>query len=200
MLAMPDVFDFSPHLKEGWQEPQHLLEAEGHGLSPRLRAALGCTSSLTRHLENAWQEPVRVWLESQELSPKWVNEPPVWEARHQLPQRGDVLLRNAWLGMGAKKWVFAHSQVAVADLAASVWAGIERGETPLGALFLDREDRVSRLGLELTLARAPQFAHNIGLSGEVPFWCRRSLFVVNGSPWARILEVFVDWENHEGAD
>ena len=188
-MSMPLPFAIAfPH---GWRQPEPFLAAHGDRLTGLMGEALCCNGSLTRHLEKQAGHPVRVRLEGQERIPEWAAEPALWNGGPPPSSGGDVLLRNAWLELAGRDWVFAHSQVAVAGLTDADLRVIDQGEAPLGSLFLDRDDQVRRPELELALARSPELAARLGQPPEQPFWCRRSHLQVNGIFRARILEVLL---------
>lgn len=186
-MAIP----YSLQLVEGWQEPARLLDRCGAELPARCHEALAHAGSLTRYLEEEWGEQVAVRLESQNLVPGWEETPLLWNGRHNLPADGQVLLRNAWLVVGGRDLVFAHSQVALAGLADPLRLAIERGTLPLGSLFRELEEEVGRARLELALVRSPQLARQAAIAPDRLLWCRRSLLNVGRGPRARILEVFL---------
>ena len=183
---------FFPRFKNGWQAPDLALRRFGGKLAVSFQSALLCQGSLTRYLEALVQQPVGVRVESQESAWDWQAAPPLWDdCPTPEPQKGEIFLRNAWLELGGQAWVFAHSQVAVADLPPAARQAIERGREPLGPLFMNREARVERQGLQLARAHIPELAARLECPAEQVFWCRRSLFRVNGSLRARILELFL---------
>ncbi|MEO5378619.1 MAG: chorismate pyruvate-lyase family protein [Magnetococcus sp. DMHC-6] len=177
---------------QNWQAPEDLFDGFEDGPSGDLRSLLACSTSLTRYLERYWGKPVGIQLENQMVVPQWEENPPVWGVEHQLPVTGEVLLRNAWLTVNGKKKIFAQSQVAIHFLSESVRAGMEQGQIPLGSLFQESDEVVSRHRLQLTKARVSgPFFQGENFALDHIFWCRRSLFAVNGAPWARILEILV---------
>ncbi len=180
---------FPMHFPHGWKPPEPFLALHGGDLGATMREALRCDDSLTRHLERLAGETARVRLESQELVPAWVEDAALWNG-DQPPPAGEVLLRNAWLELAGRDWIFAHSQVAMTDLADSARRVIDQGVEPLGSLFLERDGPVTRQGLELALAHSPALAARLEQPAERLFWCRRSRLQVNGHFRARILELF----------
>ncbi|MEO5365003.1 MAG: 4-hydroxybenzoate octaprenyltransferase [Magnetococcus sp. WYHC-3] len=100
--------------------------------------------------------------------------------------------RQAWLTVRGRRRVFAHSQVLLGDLPAQEREAILAGRTPLGAVFSADGAGVSRRQMEYCLARVPGLALALGRSAQRPFWCRRSLFLVQGHVRARIVEIFLE--------
>lgn len=182
---------FSLQLLEGWFEPDHYFQRFGRPDSELLLDALICSGSLTRHLEGRSGQVVKIRLKKQTLIPDWLENPTLWGVRHRLPPDDRILSRNAWLELAGQDWVFAHSQVAVSGLVREARQEIELGAEPLGSLFLQREGLVEREALELAQALIPELACHIGMDEGMSFWCRRSLFRVNGIVRARILELFL---------
>ncbi|MBF0623035.1 MAG: chorismate lyase [Magnetococcales bacterium] len=172
-----------------WQGPQASLADQQSQLSVPLMAALSCTGSLTRQLEKAWQRPVNVRLEQQKRQ-SGPEESTLFDG-YALEQSGPVLIRDAWLTVDGTDRIFAHSQILLSDLPQSIQDPLEAGEIPLGALFLQRNERVRRQQLELARARIPALAERLDVSDRTVFWCRRSLFQVETGVRARILEVFL---------
>ncbi|MEO5349625.1 MAG: chorismate pyruvate-lyase family protein [Magnetococcus sp. YQC-3] len=182
---------FLPNLLEAWQSPGRYFAQHGAPDSLRLRAALSCTDSLTRLLEEQTGQSVRVRLESQgPLQEGGVNSI-LWAKQLQLVSQSPVLARSVWLMLGEQLCLYAHSQVAVDQLSAAARRAIELGEEPLGSLFLEREGPVERTDLELAEAHVPDLSARLGHAGEQRYWCRRSLFRVNGTVRARIFEIFL---------
>ncbi len=184
-LPFPSRF---PH---GWKHPDAFLAIHGGDLGQTMREALCCNDSLTRHLETLAGHSARVRLERQELVPTWEVEAALWNGNHVPPPPGEVLLRNAWLELAGRDWIFAHSQVAMSDLTTSARQVIDQGVEPLGSLFLEQDGLVSRQGLELALAHSPALAARLQQPADQLFWCRRSRLQVNGHFRARILEIFL---------
>ncbi|OSM01377.1 chorismate--pyruvate lyase family protein [Magnetofaba australis] len=172
-----------------WDDPQTLLAQRGEGLNADWRALLGCEGSLTAALQAHYGAPVLVSLVGQVVMDDAAAEPAgVWDDALQLPFGARHLARDAWLNSPGHLRVFAHSQILLDGLDADTQAQIEQGVKPLGGLFLAQQASVRRTGLALALASAPQ----LGL--DQPVWCRRSIFVVNEIPRARILELFAPLE------
>lgn len=182
---------FSVRILEGWQPPEHLLTRHDKGMNPSLRQALACQGSLTRHMEHLWLQPVGVRLEGQSAMSGFLEDAILWNGAYQFPVRGLVLHRDAWITVGGRDRVFAHSQLAVADLPKEMRRSIDAGDRPLGAIFLEQEQTVVRESLELALTLVPEVARKQGLPDQSPFWCRRSLLRVNGQRQARIMELFL---------
>ncbi|MBF0188568.1 MAG: DUF98 domain-containing protein, partial [Magnetococcales bacterium] len=99
------------------------------------------------------------------------------------------LIRDAWLLTGGKRLIFAHSQITLDGLPPTLTDAIQQGTLPLGTLFLDQYASVARQDLLLSRATAPVIAAGYGLPEETPLWCRHSLFHVDDTPRARILEL-----------
>ncbi|MBF0463419.1 MAG: chorismate lyase [Magnetococcales bacterium] len=182
---------FLPQLIKGWLPPDLFFQQFGTPDSPRLHDALRCTSSLTRYLERQTQQTVRVRLAGQSPIVDAAGDAILWTGQQNLPAADAILVRDAWLLLADQAWIFAHSQVTVDHLAAEARAAIERGEEPLGSLFLEREGQVERTDLELALAEVPALASHLGHATGQRYWCRRSLFRVNQSIRARIFEIFL---------
>ena len=181
---------FLPHLLHGWLPPDAFFQQFGAPESPRLRAALSCTDSLTRYLEQQTRQIVRIRLESQTPVVDG-EENSLWDHQQQLPPDSAILARSVWLLLGDQPWLYAHSQVAMDQLSAAAMAAIERGDEPLGSLFLEREGCVQRTDLELAIAHIPDLARHLGEDEQQAYWCRRSLFRVNQNVRARIYEIFL---------
>ena len=183
---------FFPRLLEDWLPPERLFQTSALPDSPRLCAALNCTGSLTRYLQEQTGQTVRIRLESQEpMLEEGEEDALLWDTCHTLPPDSKILARNAWLVLADQEWLFAHSQVAMAALPIEAREAIEQGEEPLGSLFLEREGSVERSGLELARAYIPDLAHHLGQQTDSIYWCRRSLFCVNHGIHARIFEIFL---------
>ncbi|MBF0142325.1 MAG: chorismate lyase [Magnetococcales bacterium] len=186
-MALPFTID----LRGDWFPAARLASVAGTMLTVPDRAVLTCSGSLTRHLEESWGRPVGVRLAGQRVVAALMGEGPHWGEGHRPPGPGPVLLRDAWLDDGLQERVFAHSQMAVAALPEPIRAAIQQGERPLGTLFTEQELSVQRALLELARARVPYLAGFLGVDEGRLFWCRRSLFAVDGKPQARILEIFL---------
>ncbi|MBF0455738.1 MAG: chorismate lyase [Magnetococcales bacterium] len=186
---MPHLFTLQPLYP--WHKPDERPEDRITALSPTLQSALSCTGSLTRHLEESLKQTITVQVINQDEQPDWEQDAPLWSQHHTLPQDNKVMLRNAWLRAGEKKILFAHSQLAINSHHETTRQAIAQGELPLGSLFLQREKPVERQQLELTQATIPALADQLNRDREQLFWCRRSLFLVSGTLFARILEIFL---------
>lgn len=182
---------FFPRLLRDWLPPERFFQMSGVPDSPRLHAALNCMGSLTRHLEEQTGQTVRIRLESQGPILASEEDSILWDSEHALPPDGTILSRNAWLILAGRERLFAHSQVVMVALPMEAREAVERGEEPLGSLFLEREGCVERSGLELARAYVPDLAHRLGQETDTLYWCRRSLFCVNHVTRARILEIFL---------
>lgn len=174
-----------------WRAAAGPLPAVDGPPSGALRAALTCTGSLTRHLETTFNRPVRVEIIDQEQCSECEPCPPLWSSNHTLTSRMGILQRNAWLVVGGVRVLFAHTQLAIDGLRPALKKAIEEGQRPLGSLILEEEKSIERQRLELAQARFSRLARLGNLDPAKVFWCRRSLFVVNGAVYARILEVFL---------
>ncbi|MBF0160639.1 MAG: DUF98 domain-containing protein, partial [Magnetococcales bacterium] len=170
---------FALQFQHGWQSPHPLLLQYQATLTEPLRASLLHTGSLTDYLEQLWQQPVVVRLEQQQVATALaVSGPddPVWSGYPLLDSSAGLLSRAAWLQVAGQDRLFASSQLALAGLSQSLRDRIERGQQPLGTLFLEQAAAVARERLELALVTAPQLAQRLDRSEEQLFWCRRSLF------------------------
>lgn len=176
---------------EAWSSPEHLFQTFRAPDASSLRAALVCMGSLTRHLEAQSGQTVHIRLENQTHLSAWKEDAILWDTQHTLPPESDVLSRNAWLVLAHQERVFAHSQVALTHVSREAREAIERGQEPLGSLFLAHEGPVDRSSLELTLASIPELARRLDQEMDTRYWCRRSLFHVNHGIRARILEIFL---------
>lgn len=184
-------------LQEPWQSPERLLQQRGAALDARLREALACSGSLTRHLEHHWGGAVTVRLENQHLvegeaaARLLSDSPEPWQALPlPLAQQG-MLLRDAWLAVAGVDRLYAHSRVVVDGLPGAMRRAIDQGVRPLGDLFLQSDSELSREGLRLALAQLPELAQRIGQPAHHSFWCRHSLLRVGGGVRAGILEIFL---------
>ena len=184
---------FLPQLLRGWLPPERYFRQFGAPVSLRLRGALSCTESLTRYMEEQTGQGVQVRLESQTPLVNGPWDAILWDHQQRLPPDSVILARSAWLHLAEREWLYAyaHSQVAVDHLSAAARAAIERGEEPLGSLFLEREGPVERTDLELAEAHVPELACHLGHASDRLYWCRRSLFRVNRVIRARIFEIFL---------
>ncbi|MEO5364709.1 MAG: chorismate pyruvate-lyase family protein [Magnetococcus sp. DMHC-8] len=182
---------FLPQLPHDWWSPEECFRRFGLPDSLRLQGALCCTDSLTRHLEQQTGQTVSIRLESQLPVLDGQAESCLWDRQHALPPDSVILARSAWLVLGEREWVYAHSQVAVDRLPVAARAAVERGAEPLGSVFLEREGRVERTDLELTRAVVPELARHLGDGAAQTYWCRRSLFRVDQAIRARIFEIFL---------
>lgn len=178
---------FVLHIAQGWSSPGSFLQAGE--FTPALAAALGCAGSLTRHLQRITAQPVAVRLLSHVVLPQEAD--PLWQGLEPLPQAGELLHRDAWLEINGQAWVFAHSQLTLDGLPQAMRREIERGEQPLGALFLEHEETLERHGLQLAWVTAPELARQVGLPDHQRFPARRSLLRAGGAVRARILEIFL---------
>lgn len=183
---------FTVRIQEGWLPPDDMLTRHEEGLEPVLREALACPGSLTRHLEQLWKQPVGVRLEGQSAMSGWLEDASLWNGDYQLPVRGLILHRDAWITCGGRDRVFAHSQLAVGDLSQEMRRSIDTGDRPLGAIFLEQELSVVREQLELARVQVPEVARRQGVPDQTTFWCRRSLLSVSGVLQARIMELFLN--------
>lgn len=182
---------FLPHLLKGWLPPDAFFKQFGAPPSPRLRAALCCTDSLTRYMEKETRQTVRVRLESQTPVSGGQEHSVLWDRQQQLPPESIILSRRVWLLLEDRAWLYAHSQVAIDQLSTAARVAIEQGEEPLGTLFIEHEGRVARTDLELAEAYIPDLAAQLGHARDHCYWCRRSLFRVNHEIRARIFEIFL---------
>ncbi|MBF0194559.1 MAG: chorismate lyase [Magnetococcales bacterium] len=186
---MPHLYTLQ--LLNPWQQPEVLLENPALGCSADLKSALKCTGSLTSHLENQFKQTVEIQLINQEHSQDWENNPNLWSKKHTFESKKGVTLRNVWLQVGGDNILFAHSQLALNSLTSSTRQDIKAGRLPLGSLLLQSENAIERQLLEISQAIIPDLATDIGSAKDRVFWCRRSLFLINGAVSARILEVFL---------
>ncbi|MBF0426176.1 MAG: chorismate lyase [Magnetococcales bacterium] len=178
---------------EDWRGSALLVDSPGPflALDTTMRRALVCEESLTRHLESLLGHPLRVRLEGQAFRPAGFEAPNLWGAAYRLPTGDPILVRDAWLGVGQRDLIFAHSEMVLTGIAPEARDAVERGEEPLGSLFQELEGAVRRESLELTRVAAPMLAGHIGAPSDQAFWCRRSLFLTGVTLRARILEVFL---------
>ncbi|MBF0444346.1 MAG: chorismate lyase, partial [Magnetococcales bacterium] len=132
-----------------------------------------------------------IQLINQEHHQDWEDNPNLWSKQHTFKSKKGVTIRNVWLQVGGENILFAHSQLALNSLTASTRHDIKEGRLPLGSLLLQSENAIERQLLEITQAVIPELAKDIGSDEERVFWCRRSLFLINGAVSARILEVFL---------
>ncbi|MBF0160091.1 MAG: chorismate lyase [Magnetococcales bacterium] len=188
-MSLPFVLQF----RHPWQSPHPLLIQHQATLADPLRAALLHAGSLTDYLEQLWQQPVVVRLEQQQVATALAvsdSDDPVWSGYPLLDSSAGLLSRAAWLHVAGRDRLFASSQLALAGLSQSLRDRIERGQQPLGTLFLEQAASVARERLELALVTAPQLAQRLDQPAEQLFWCRRSLFYA-GTARARIVEIFL---------
>lgn len=184
------------HLLEPWTPPQEALPRWQHSLDGGVRAALMCDHSLTRHLEAYWQTPVTVtleghqWLQGEAARQLLADAPHPWH-HFQLAGEESLLLRDAWLAAGGANRIYAHSRLILDGLSTGLRQAIEQGERPLGDLFLQSEDSLSRQGLLITLAQHSLLAKRLNLPAHHPFWCRHSRLQVGSRVRADILEIFL---------
>ncbi|MBF0136034.1 MAG: chorismate lyase [Magnetococcus sp. DMHC-1] len=186
----------SLQILETWQDCATLAakSAAFSALNVAFRNALTCTGSLTRHLESALGEPLRVRLEQQSLRQEWQDDPILWNGSHHLPTGEEILVRDAWLSIRQQDVIFAHSEMVLAGLAPELRTAVDQGAEPLGLLFQGQAGDVRRQRLELARALVPELARRTGLPVDQIFWCRRSLFMAGNVLRARILELFIKWE------
>lgn len=182
---------FAVQLFEKWLPPDRFFQTAAAPRSLPLRAALACVGSLTRYLEEQTGQTVKIRLESQERITYPETGSPLWDQRHQLSTQGTLLSRNAWLILADQERIFAHSQIVMRALPEEIQSKIERGKEPLGALFLERQEPVERTDLEVAGAYLPALAHRLGQEHHTLYPCRRSLFRVNRTVRARIVEIFL---------
>lgn len=188
-LSMP--LPFSAQFLDPWQTPSSLLHERGGNLSPLFKGLLLWDGSLTQRLEEMFNHPVAVRVDGQIFVPEWLQEPEIWGSDSLPPTKNGILLRDAWLIAGNGFRVFAHSQLSVDKLAQANIQAIQRGAQPLGYLFLEQNDRMERKQLALCRITMPNPEKSIDKTDMAVFWCRRSLFHVNGNLRARILEIFL---------
>jgi chorismate-pyruvate lyase len=186
---MPHLYTLQ--LVKPWQQPDVLLDNPSIECSPNLHSTLKCTGSLTSHLENQFKQTVEIQLINQEHHQDWEENPNLWSKQHTFDAKKGVTIRNVWLQVGGENILFAHSQLALNSLTASTSHDIKEGRLPLGSLLLQSENAIERQLLEITQAVIPDLAIDIGSDEDRVFWCRRSLFLINGAVSARILEVFL---------
>ncbi|MBF0293858.1 MAG: DUF98 domain-containing protein [Magnetococcales bacterium] len=173
-----------------WLAPEPFPDLGGRAISESFQAVLGSTDSLTRRLEILTGASGRVRLEEQATLPEWEDLPEVWTPEYRMEPPGPILTRNAWLALGERDLLFAHSQLLLAGMEETTRQAIQRGEQPIGSLFLARDERMRRQRLQLALAISPVLAARQGLPGDHPFFARRSLFFVADALRGRILELF----------
>jgi chorismate-pyruvate lyase len=190
---------FTMHPQQPWQEmgqalhgwPESPLPAP---LTRRLHALLTCAGSLTRCLETCWHPPVSVEILHQCLAPAWQDEDWLWRDYPTPSATHGILIRNTWLHVAGRRRVFAQAQLDLTRVPATLHAAIQRGEHPLGTLFLDQAMEVSRQAVELTTVCVPDLPD---VSPGTMLWCRRSLFRARHPQEAmgvdaRIAELFLD--------
>ena len=182
---------FLPQLLKGWLPPEAFFQQFGAPESLGVRGALSCTDSLTRYLEEQTQQTVRIRLESQMPLVAGQGDSILWDRQQKLPANSSILARSAWLLLAQQPWLYAYSQVAVAQLSPEARGAIEQGEEPLGSLFLQRDGSVERTDLELAEARIPDLSCHLRQKDDQKYWCRRSLFRVDQVIHARIFEIFL---------
>jgi chorismate-pyruvate lyase len=186
---MPHLYTLK--LLDPWQKPEAVLQSRGKDYSPSMHAALKCRGSLTTHLEAQFKQMVEVQLINQEHNLDWEDNPTLWSKKHTWASKKAVTMRNVWLQIGGENILFAHSQLALNSLTTPTSQAIKEGRLPLGSLLLQSENAIERQLLEIAQAVIPDLAIKIGCDQKRVFWCRRSLFLVNGTVTARILEVFL---------
>ncbi|MBF0447702.1 MAG: chorismate lyase [Magnetococcales bacterium] len=186
---MSQLFNFQ--FLTPWQNSDQPFNSQPAQLSNHLRSALVCSTSLTRHLETRLKQTIEVEIIEQVNLQSWEDNPQLWGEQQDLPDPESVTYRNAWLIAGNQKLLFAHSQLVTSGLHESILKQVKEGNLPLGSLFLQHEKTIERKQLELAQARIPALATRLGEEVERTFWCRRSIFLVNNLPFARILEVFL---------
>ncbi|MBF0627934.1 MAG: DUF98 domain-containing protein [Magnetococcales bacterium] len=183
---------FSLHLLTPWLAPEPFFGLDDLPVATRFRALVSSTDSLTRRLEVLTAAPSRVRLESQERLAVDTVDALLWGAGYAVPDGQEGLLsRNAWLTLGDRDLVFAHSRLALSGMPPAIRRAIEQGEEPLGTLFLAQDEPVERLDLHLALGHSPSLARRVGLEEAHRFLVRRSLFLVAGVVYGRILELFL---------
>lgn len=187
----PMPLPFTLHFLTPWLSPDPFPELAGVMISLRYQAVLASTDSLTRRLEQLTGCSSLVRLENQQLQSVWEDLPEIWTPDYQITHSSVILTRNAWLNLGKRDLVFAYSQLTMTDLTETIQLAIEQGEQPLGSLFLARDEQVERQQVQLASAQAPMLANRLGLPENHPFVCRRSLFIVTGHLYGRILELFL---------
>ncbi|MBF0178434.1 MAG: DUF98 domain-containing protein [Magnetococcales bacterium] len=173
-----------------WFAPEPFPDLGGSAISESFRAVLGSTDSLTRRLELLTGASGRVRLEEQATLPEWEDLPEIWPPEYRMEPSGPIMTRNAWLALGGRDLLFAHSQLLLAGMEETTRQAIRRGEQPIGSLFLARDEQMRRQRLQLALAISPALAARQGLPEDHRFFARRSLFFVADALRGRILELF----------
>ncbi|MBF0590014.1 MAG: DUF98 domain-containing protein [Magnetococcales bacterium] len=182
----------SLQFEDPWQSSESLLQRRGDTLSELSCAALVCSDSLTMALEELYGAPVTLRQVRQGEPPEQMADADsLWRDGPPSPEGDEILARQAWLDVGGIAQVFAHSELSGALFSPTLRRDLSLGETPLGMMFLDRDRPVTRHALELARARVPQVAMALGVAEETLFWCRRSLFRVDGESCGRIVEIFL---------
>lgn len=174
-----------------WSDPGELIAERGEDLDRSLREMLLCTESLTQRLETLFNREVTVKIEGSHLSVgEWPEECELWGCLNPPSSSSGIILRNAWLCLGSTFKLFAHSQLSMEDITLEDRQNIEKGQQALGYLFLEKNGRLEREGLCLRRAEIQNPSLFGAFNTKTTFWCRRSLFHVNGQLRARILEIF----------
>ncbi|MBF0213974.1 MAG: chorismate lyase [Magnetococcales bacterium] len=185
---------FPLQLLTPWLAPDPFPVLADLPVAPRFQELLSSTDSLTRRLERLTGLSSRVRLADQSPCSALRDREEggrLWSPEYRIPDSGIDLDRKVWLTFGERDLLFAHSQLALSGMAPAVRQAIERGEEPLGSLFLARDAQVNRLHLMLAVCHAPALAQAARLPEAHRFIVRRSLFLVAGESCGRILELFL---------
>lgn len=173
-----------------WCPPDDLLSQEGQHLEPPLRDLLQWRGSLTQRLEDIIGQRVELQLINHAHLSSWPNDDGVWPDPTSATAAGAILVRNAWLVLGGKRIVFAHSQIVLSDLPEADRQSIVAGHQALGYFFMEKNSQLKRENLQLNRMICQNSPILSQFCGANPCWCRRSMFYVNDLLRARILEIF----------
>jgi chorismate--pyruvate lyase len=154
------------------------------GLPPTLAPFLLETGSLTRRMERACGDRLRVRV----LKQSW-ERPRADEVRAlNLPEGRWGLVRCVRLGCGADSWVYARTVIPPQTLAGRLRQLAHLGERPLGAALF-AEPGMTRGPLELARLEPGMALHTDAGGGDGARWARRSVFRLAGAPLL-VCEVF----------
>lgn len=173
-----------------WSDPMPFSNPQDLPISEEIRDLLHWEGSLTQRLEEVTGGKITLQLLNHDIVSAWPDSVHFAGTFATSPPVTNILVRDAWLLVDGKRLVFAHSQLVLNDLPHRDREAILAGQQALGHLFMENQDRLSRVHLQLNRLQTKNVPYLATFWGNHVCWCRRSLFCVNGLLRARILEIF----------